>query len=352
MSSSVTRASSGRFEWMDALRGIAIFMVVYLHSADSMSIKFPELSSAFLQFNAIMTPFRMPALMFLSGLLVFSSMGKGSRRYFRGKAVNILYPYIIWSLIGYVLYILRAHYLGKEPVDFWSSFFLHPMMHLWFIYYIMIYYVIAFFLLKTNRLLCFALVMSSYTAMYYFGFEKFGYYMVFFMVGGLLGIRLQAFRQFIERAGWSLLLPVGVMGVWVWLVHEGVIDNVYGYDLLQMSMAFIVITLLLKVTMLAAVAPLLRPFQWFGRNSLAIFLVHFPFTWVAPVLMTRFIDSDPDLVFPFYFAVVLGISALLAWLNNRSRVVSLLFTANALMPSGATTRSSAKATGQAISERS
>ncbi|RKR02424.1 putative membrane protein YcfT [Kushneria sinocarnis] len=348
MSSNATRVSSGRFEWMDALRGIAIVMVVYLHSADSMSIKFPELSPAFLQFNAIMTPFRMPALMFLSGLLVASSMAKGGQRYFRGKAINVLYPYVIWSLIGYVLYLLRAYYLDKPPVEFWSSLLLHPMMHLWFIYYILVYYVMAFFLLKTHRLLCLALVMGGYTAMYYFGFAKFGYYMVFFMVGGLLGARLDAFRRFIERAGWSLVLPVAVMCLWTWLVHEGVIETVYGYDLLQMAMAFIVITLLLKITMLARIIPLLRPFQWFGRNSLAMFLVHFPFTWAAPVIMTHFVDSNPDLVFPFYFATVLGVSAVLAWLNNRSRLVSLLFTANALMPAGARSKDSkapARATG-------
>lgn len=54
-------------------------------------------------FNQVVEPYRMPALMFLSGMLLHRSLSKSASLYFGGKARKIAWPYVLWSLIGLML---------------------------------------------------------------------------------------------------------------------------------------------------------------------------------------------------------------------------------------------------------
>ncbi|WP_456269466.1 acyltransferase [Kushneria sp. AK178] len=323
---------------MDALRGLAITMVVYLHSADSMSLKFDELAPIFTDINGYFSPFRMPALMLLSGLLVAGSMRKGAGRYFQGKLSGILYPYVIWSVISYGLFLFRAHFNGKPPVDFWHSLLFDPMAYLWFIYYIFLYYVIAFFLLRLHWTVSILGSLALYLVLKDTGFDRFMFHLPFFIVGGVLGYHLDAFRHFIERTSWLAVVALAGLVGWYVLAYQGVVATGGDYQPISMGLALAMTLVLLRVVTFKWAAPVLRPFEWFGRNSLVLFLVHFPVTWVAPVVLTRVVQGDPDPVFPLYFLAVLAVSSLAAVMNNRSKLVSLLFTANVLINRRAASR--------------
>ncbi|MFC0338330.1 acyltransferase family protein [Kushneria avicenniae] len=313
---------------MDALRGIAITLVVYLHSADSMSLKFDDLAPIFTEINGYFSPFRMPALMLLSGLLVAGSMRKGAGRYFTGKLSGILYPYVIWSVVSYGLFLYRAHFNGKTPPDFWHSLFFEPMAYLWFIYYIFFYYVIAFFVLRLH----WAVSILGSLALYLFlkdtEFDRFIFHLPFFIAGGVLGYHLQAFKHFIERTSWLAVLALIALVGWYVMAYHGMVATGGSYQPISMVLALAMTLVLLRVVTFRWSATVLRPFEWFGRNSLVLFLVHFPVTWVAPVVLTRIVHGNPDVVFPFYFLGVMAVSSLAAVMNNRSKLVSLLFTAN------------------------
>ena len=79
-----TAASGGRIQWMDVLRGIAVLLVVVLHGAD-----IPYLNGngveEWAQVNRYLEPFRMPLLMFLSGILLPRSLAKPLRLYAWGR---------------------------------------------------------------------------------------------------------------------------------------------------------------------------------------------------------------------------------------------------------------------------
>ncbi|WP_186304343.1 acyltransferase [Kocuria palustris] len=128
-------AQGGRFEWMDAVRGIAIVLVVLRH-ATTVPVEFGiDAPEWFRNVHEFLVPFRMPSLMLLSGMLLDRSLAKGLPRYARGKVRGLLWPYLIWAFI----------FLGlNDGGDSW----LDPTAwiatsYLWFLFFLLIYYAVA-----------------------------------------------------------------------------------------------------------------------------------------------------------------------------------------------------------------
>src|SRR5690606_791284 len=96
-----------RLDWMDFLRGLSILLVVLHHSTQIVSERVDELPEVFVFISNFFAPYRMPMLMFLSGLLVAGSLQRPAGEYLWGKVRRILWPIIVWTLI-YV----SANYLG------------------------------------------------------------------------------------------------------------------------------------------------------------------------------------------------------------------------------------------------
>src|SRR5690606_3028309 len=59
-----------RITWMDVLRGLAILLVILHHTTQIVAYRVDEVPEFFAFISAFFAPYRMPMLMFLSGLLV------------------------------------------------------------------------------------------------------------------------------------------------------------------------------------------------------------------------------------------------------------------------------------------
>ena len=97
--SQVQAGVSSRIQWADALRGIAILLVILLHvpvMSAKMGLVVPEWVE---RWQWSLQPYRMPSLLFLSGMLLRASLAKGPRRYTVGKLQGILWPYVVWTII-------------------------------------------------------------------------------------------------------------------------------------------------------------------------------------------------------------------------------------------------------------
>ncbi|WP_297409591.1 acyltransferase family protein, partial [Naasia sp.] len=143
-----------RVHWMDLLRGGAVLLVVLLHVQDvahQSSIPTPEALRVFNQFFA---PFRMPTLMFLSGMLLPPSLAKGLRRYYSGKVRNIAWPYLVWCL----LFLLLGE--GVRPI--WDPLAWVAAGYLWYIFFLLCYYLLAPLVSRVNAgTICIALLLIS-----------------------------------------------------------------------------------------------------------------------------------------------------------------------------------------------
>ena len=81
----VNKPSAARMQWMDLLRGLAVLLVVVLHAASHGGAEVEGWTLV----NRHLTPFRMPLLMFLSGMLLHRSLAKPLPVYLWGKVAAL-----------------------------------------------------------------------------------------------------------------------------------------------------------------------------------------------------------------------------------------------------------------------
>ena len=77
-----------RIEWMDSLRGIAILLLLFWHAFAIPDLLGTPMPDWLRNINNAFLPFRMPMLMFLSGMLLEKSLRKPLPTYYEGKLVS------------------------------------------------------------------------------------------------------------------------------------------------------------------------------------------------------------------------------------------------------------------------
>ncbi|MHA7208822.1 acyltransferase family protein [Arthrobacter sp. MDT1-65] len=121
---------------MDSLRGVAILLVVVLHAGEALRVAVgptPGLD----QVNLFLEPFRMPVLMFLSGILLPRSVAKSGREYFAGKISMVAWPYLLWS----VIILAASGDIGLRRLA--EIAYLSPT-YLWYLWFILVFYALAY----------------------------------------------------------------------------------------------------------------------------------------------------------------------------------------------------------------
>jgi len=101
---------------MDLLRGGAILLVIAHHLRLVQQAWDGSTPHLMVVLSEATAPFRMPVLLFASGLLLARSLQKPTGRYLTGKARALLWPWLLWSAV--MLPILGWEH-GGEPL-WWS----------------------------------------------------------------------------------------------------------------------------------------------------------------------------------------------------------------------------------------
>lgn len=131
-----------RLDWIDTLKGFAIFTVVLGHCVtDSMA------SNTYQEYKFIMKllydfiySFHMPLFFVISGYLFY--LTKSSSK-FKEKALDYFIVYVFWSfLIWFSKYVAGGHV--NNPVTFYDLFAIlwHPILVLWYLYVLIVFYII------------------------------------------------------------------------------------------------------------------------------------------------------------------------------------------------------------------
>lgn len=275
-----------RITWMDTLRGLAMLLLLFWHAAAIPAFYGWQMPQWLLLFNEIFLPWRMPTLMFLSGLLLERSLAKPVRVFYVGKARAILWPYVLWA----GLHISTFPELQPERL-------LSPMAwvatgYLWFIFYLMVYYCFAplvtrlpwWLVLPVGGIAALVLDNSLLQPMAYFGVFFFaGYY-----VRKYLPRILEASRTVF---GLQLLVAAGFTAVSLWLT-AATDSHFFKYNALVIPFAFVLILVSVRVAAWLdkefGRRPDVRLVGFVGRHSIIFYLSHFPLigllSWLAGVV--------------------------------------------------------------------
>jgi uncharacterized membrane protein YcfT len=305
---------------MDALRGTAIVLVVVNHSI-LFSVPFGGAPTPAVVFNEIFAPLRMPLMVFLSGLLLARSLEKGWRRYAAGKARRILWPYLVWSLIVIAIDSLTNVVSGDAPpLGDLARVFYSPLAHLWFLYYLLAYYVIALVTRRVNPLLVAALALAVCAAVPSADWQRFLLLLTAFMAGKWVSDRPTRLEEALRRP-W-------VVGVSAFVFAAGAAVAVAGFGLRYnaASAPFVVGGVIAAIALARRVADsaVMRPILFTGRYSLIFYLTHWYGVILAVQLANRLM-GDPWVTF---LAGVLGgliAGTVFAWATRMVLPLNFLF---------------------------
>lgn len=299
-----TADGSDRLTWIDLVRGVAIVLVIVLHAGlalDYFASSYPEPIRIF---NDVFEPFRMPTLMFLSGLFVARSLAKGTATYFRGKARKIAWPYLVWSILSFI----AAGDLGVEAL---TRMFYNPIeTHLWYLWFLAIFYALAWLLRKVPAWIpgAIALGVSQFVP------EDFRLEKGFFLFGFFMfGIAYAANRHRVDR--WAYSWQAAVLAIA--LSGAASVLNVNGVKVLyEPAYALCVFGFILLAARIAPHVPRTaarRVFEEVGRNSIVYYVSHLLVIKVVATILSAAGFDSPWLMFPILLLSAFGVGRVIVW---------------------------------------
>ena len=317
----ISTTTGTRIGWLDSLRGVAILLVVVLHAGESLRIAGAAIAGVD-GFNLFLEPFRMPVLMFLSGILLPRSVAKTGREYFAGKVSMVAWPYLLWSLI-----ILVASG-DLRPGGVLQILYLAPT-YLWYLWFILVFYALAYPLRRIPPLiaagagLVASLVLPDDSRPGMMAFLA-----AFFFLGAWCArhprsVEQALARRWVPAAGAVSAVAVGVFNV---LNHDVLYRAEYAWGVLGgLAVVCWVFPRLGSNRVTSAL-------EFVGRYSIVFYVAH-----LGPIMITLALADAAGLagewfLFPLLLLVAVGAPLGLAWMySTREHLsVNLLFELPAL----------------------
>ncbi len=264
--------SGVRSNVVDIVKGIAIILVAYGHTAQGMIHRGWWATPGAYFSDTFIYSFHMPAFFFVAGLFVAGSLAKrGPRRFTAEKLKTILYPYVLFALISVVMEPLVARFRSGDHVFQWKAFLLNVVdgEASWFLFVLFVCLMIALLTIRVPNWLRFA-VAALVGMTPAFGppltnqvLREFCFVAAGMWVGTRI-YRLERVRVVTAAAGFALLAALQVAMIdffgqpTQWTYIELGMTGTWGL--------FLLARVLDKHALGNALA-------WFGRASLAIFLL-------------------------------------------------------------------------------
>ncbi len=308
---------SNRLQWMDFTRGICILLIIFLHSSNILKNVGIACPTSLEVFNKIFEPYRMPLLMFISGMLLHKSLLKPVKSNIYRKFCLIFWPLLVWSMFIYAAQNrLTWEFIFKTPI-------IAPSI-LWYLWFLFAYYVLAIFIHTYSLpviLVIVACLVSSEFLPTYVRMNRFPLLFAFFLAGHYLATHEFAWRRHYRYALLGLLLAgIGSYICVVGMAHY----NKYS-PLFVWAPAGLILFVRWAVTYYASV-PLSRPIEWLGRNSIVFYVVHFPVqVIIANILRYQLGWSDPYVFYAIVFITGIVAAAGVQYLRTRFHVVQAMF---------------------------
>jgi len=309
---------------MDSLRAVAVVAVIVEHAVNLTPGSVPAALQAVT--NAV-APFRIPTLVFLSGMLLSRSLARPRREYVQGKLSRIAWPYLVWSVIT-----VGVSSLGQDRPDLLEEV-VAPTSPMWFLAYLLAFYALALVVpaavrgwLVVPALLASALADPAGLHSFFVhspehGVQRFFLTLAFFFAGDLLARHADRvlpvlLRREVVAVAAVLALGAAAISAAGWTVRY---QPLYAVAVFAGIVALIPLFERFAATRAGAVV------GGYGRHTMELYVVHWPVqlvTWHVVVAL----GPDGGLVVTCANALAgLGAGLALVHLQRRVPVLRRLF---------------------------
>ncbi len=297
-----------RMGWMDLLRGGAVLLVVVWHVVSVPSLYTgSEPSGVVGAFNNALSPFRIPTLLVLSGLLLERSLSKGATRYVAGKLRHIAWPYALWCVL-----ITAA---SGSLASLTSPWFWLGGNILWYLAVLLFCYAAA--LLRPRWLPWGVCVVAPLVLLWVVepgtnAVNRFLWFGAFFFLGATLKNHLETLQRRVPRWSVALLVMLALLGGAA--VALGSVR--------QQTPAFFLISAagILAVLWFAPRVPrsnITRVLGWYGRNSIVVYVAHALAMFATMTGLEAVGATESAAVLPLMIVVGFGLPTVLILVRDR-----------------------------------
>ncbi len=290
---SALNPSSGRVGWVDAAKGICIFLVVMMHS--TLGVEAAAGQTGWMSFATdFAKPFRMPDFFLLAALFLASRINAPWRLYLDRKVLHFVYFYLLWLVIQCLFKCVLIYGHGaQETLSHLAWSLIEPFGILWFIYLLAVFFVVTrlvrdlpvWLVWSAAALLKAASITTGWSVI-----DQFAAHYVYFYTGYALARPILAFA---DAAASRPLIGLAGLALWGlangYAVHTGVAD-LPGMGLVLGFAGAIAVTV---TAALIAETIVGRAFAYAGARTLAIYLAFFlPMAALRIVLLKTGIITD------------------------------------------------------------
>lgn len=280
---------SPKLKWIDAAKGIAIILVVIMHFGSRQVI--PELASEeewrtshhIAIFLDLFEPLRMPLFFVISGALASSMITRPWKTLLVKRAWGMYYVYLIWVTIHTFIYFAAPARWVEPTVGRWFAEATYSLTNLWYLYALAVLYPLAKLLRKALLPAAVAALLiplalpagwAGETGMLHAVPESAGWF--------LLGAAIAGTIKSLPAGRGTLAGGVAATALYgcVVLTQLHLANNAWH---LTASLIGVTAACLMLRALESASPKLLGPFEYLGRNTIVIYVLHMPiiYYWIS-----------------------------------------------------------------------
>lgn len=302
--------------WMDQLRGAAIVLVILFHAETVVGRFASDMPAGLAVALAFFAPFRMPLLMFLSGMLLSRSLSKPARPYFIGKLAGIGWPYLIWS------FVFLAVSAQITPMNI-ISVALKPPTYLWYLWFLLAYYAIAWLMQRWNIPAWIGLAIGFVGAFGpdTFRFSRFCFLFTLFLAGHLYSANKERVDASLRRM-W-VLVASSVTTASASLASAAGME--IQYNPVFIIAPFAALALCLRILPGRVNGRLGSAAAYIGRDSIVFYVTHFTTIWLVALGLKELGVDDAWTMYGVGAVAAMAVGLGFTWARHNAPTIDALF---------------------------